>query len=177
MELWYHLQTNSNWNIGKFTKPFAGFFKGKKTTYSPQRKSLFVGIYQCWSTSRLHPWLHPLSFLICINDLTEGVTTNAKLFADNTLLFSVAHDTQTSANDLNKDLEIINNWALQWEMNFNPDSTKQAQEVIFSSKAKEICHPPLVFNNTCVSQSSSQKHVVVILDSKPISDEHLKMVL
>ena len=118
-----------------------------------------------------------LSFLIYINDLTEGVPTNAKLFADNTPLFSVAHDTQTSANDLNKDLEIINNWALQWEMNFNPDSTKQAQEVIFSRKAKEICYPPLVFNNTNVSQSSSQKHVVVILDSKLISDEHLKMVL
>ena len=118
-----------------------------------------------------------MSFLIYINDLTEGVTTNAKLFADNTPLFSVAHDTQTSANDLNKDLEIINNWALQWEMNFNPDSTMQAQEVIFSRKAKEICYPPLVFNNTNVSQSSSQKHVVVILDSKLISDEHLKMVL
>ena len=111
--------------------------------------------------------LGPLLFLIYINGL----------FADDTSLFSVAHDTQTSANDLNKDLEIINNWALQWEMNFNPDSTKQAQEVIFSRKAKEICYPPLVFNNTNVSQSSSQKHVVVILDSKLISDEHLKMVL
>ena len=157
MELWYHLQTNSKWNIGKFTKPFAGFFKGKKTTYSPQRTSLFVGIYQCWSTSRLHPWLHPLSFLICINDLTEGVTTNAKLFADNTLLFSVAHDTQTSANDLNKDLEIINNWAFQWKMNF---------KIIFSCKAKEIYHPQLVLNNISVSQSSSPKHLGGILDSK-----------
>ena len=51
-------------------------------------------------------------------------------------------------------------------MNFNPDPTKQAREVIFSRKAKEIYHPPLVFNNTIVSQSSFQKHVSVILDSK-----------
>ena len=36
--------------------------------------------------------------------------------------------------------------------------------------------PPLVFNNTSVSQSSSEKHLGVILVSKLIFDEHLKMV-
>ena len=61
-------------------------------------------------------------------------------------------------------------------MNFNPDPTKQAHEVIFSCKAKEIYHLPLVSNNTSVSQSSSQKHLGVIIDSKLIFDEHLKMV-
>ena len=70
--------------------------------------------------------LGPLFFLIHINDLTEGFTTNVRLFADDTSLFSVVHDTQTSANDLNKDLEIINNWAFQWKIIFNPDPTKQA---------------------------------------------------
>ena len=84
--------------------------------------------------------------MIYINDLTEGLTTNVKLFADDTSLFSVVHDTQTSANDLNKDLKITNNWVFQWKMNFNPDPTKQAHEVIFSRETKEIYHPPLVFN-------------------------------
>ena len=57
--------------------------------------------------------LGPLLFLIYINDLTGGLTTNVKLFADDTSMFSLVHDTQTSVNDLNKDLEIINNWAFQ----------------------------------------------------------------
>ena len=120
--------------------------------------------------------LGPLLFLIYINDLAEGLTTNVKLFADDTSLLSVVHDTETSANDLNVDLEIINNKTFQWKMNFNPDPTKQAHEIIFSRKAKEIYHPPLVFNNTSISQSSSQKHLGVILESKLILDEQLKMV-
>ena len=113
-------------------------------------------------------------FFIYINDLTEGRTTNVKLFADDTSLFSVVHNTQASVNDLNKDLKLVNNWVSQWKMNFNPDPTKQAHEVIFSCKAKEIYHPPLVLSDTNVSQSSYQKHLGVILDSKLVFDEHLK---
>ena len=84
--------------------------------------------------------LGPL-FLIYIN---EGLSTNAELFADNTSLFSVIHDIQTSTNNLNKDLERISNWATHWKMNFNPDTTKQAQEVIFSRKVKKKVHPPFI---------------------------------
>ena len=53
--------------------------------------------------------LGPILFLIYINDLSEGHSTNAKLFADDTSLSSVIHDSQTSANVLNKDLEMIHN--------------------------------------------------------------------
>ena len=115
-------------------------------------------------------------FLIHINGLIEGLTTSVKLFADDTSSFSVVLDTQASANDLNKDLKIINNSVFQWKMNFISDPTKQAHDVIFSRKVKEIYPPPLVFNNTSVSQSLSQKHLGVILNSKFIFDEHLKMV-
>ena len=114
--------------------------------------------------------------LIYINDLSEGLSTNAKLFADDTSLFSVIHDSQTSANVLNKDLEMIHNWAFQWKMNFNPDPTKQAQEVIFFRKTKKLPHPPLVFNNTNVTQSIYQKHLGIILDSKFTSENHINMV-
>ena len=102
--------------------------------------------------------LCPLLFLIYMNDLSEGLSTNAKLFADHTSLFSVIHDSQTSANVLNKDLEVIHNFAFQWKMNFNPDPTKQAQEVIFSRKKNKLPHPPLVFNNANVTQSKAPRH-------------------
>ena len=58
-------------------------------------------------------------------------------FADDTFsLFSVVHDTDTSANDLYHDLEKISEWSFQWKMKFNPDPTKEAQVVIFSKKKK-----------------------------------------
>ena len=81
--------------------------------------------------------LGPILFLLYINDLSEGLSTNAKLFADDTSLFTVIHDSQTSVNALSKDLEMIHNWPFRWKMKFNPDPTKQAQEVIFIRKTKK----------------------------------------
>ena len=49
-------------------------------------------------------------------------------------LFSFMHDMQASASNLYKDLKRISDWPTQWKMNFNPDTTKQTQEVIFSDK-------------------------------------------
>ena len=46
----------------------------------------------------------------------------------------------TSASHLNSDLSKISNWAFQWKMSFNPDPSKQAQEVIFSRKIQKTCH-------------------------------------
>ena len=48
--------------------------------------------------------LGPLLFLIYINNLANGFSSNAKLFADDTSLFSVVHNPNTTAKDLNNDL-------------------------------------------------------------------------
>ena len=106
--------------------------------------------------------LGPLLFLIYINDLPDGLSSNTKLFADDTSLFSVVHDMNTSAIELNNDLKKINNWAFQWKMTFNLDRSKQAQEIMFSRKLKKATHSPLLFNNNNVSQVNFQKHLGII---------------
>ena len=81
--------------------------------------------------------LCPLLFLIYINDLADGLSWNAKLFADDTLFFSIVYNANTTAKELNNDLVKISSWAYQWKMSFNPDPNKQAQEVIFNRKTKK----------------------------------------
>ena len=120
--------------------------------------------------------LGPLLFLIYINDLSDNLSSNVKLFADDTSLFSVTHDVNVSVRELNDDVTKISNWALQWKMSFNPDVNKQAQEVIFSRKTKGDIHPPLVFNNNIVLQVNSQTHLGVALDLKLTFEEHLSNV-
>ena len=68
--------------------------------------------------------LGPLLFLIYINDLSDNLSSNVKLFADDTSLLSVTHDNNVSAEELNEDLRKITNCALRWKKIFNPDASK-----------------------------------------------------
>ena len=110
--------------------------------------------------------LGPLLFLIYINDLSDSLSTTAKLFADDTSLYSIVQNVNTSASHLSSDLSKISNWAFQWKMSFDPDPSKKAQEVIFSRKVQKTCHPSICFNNKSVKQVPSQKHLELILDKK-----------
>ena len=69
--------------------------------------------------------LGPLLFLVYINDLPQGLPCNAKLFADDTSLFSTITSPAISSSNLSEDLVKITHWAYQWKMSFNPDITKQ----------------------------------------------------
>ena len=68
--------------------------------------------------------LGPLLLLIYVNDLPNGLKSKCKIFADDTSSFSVAHDVNTSASDINNDLKLITDRAFQWKMSFNPDPSK-----------------------------------------------------
>ena len=115
----------------------------------------------------------PLFFLIYINNLPEGLNSEVKLFADDTSLLSIVNCVNTSALTLNSDLLKIQEWAYQWKMSFNPDRTKQAQEVIFSRKKNATTHPPLFLNNSEIKLSTNQMHLGLTLDSKLSFNENI----
>ena len=116
--------------------------------------------------------LGPLLFLIYINDLPNNLVSNPKLFADDTSLFSTVTDPNVTANQIKCDLHNISTCAYQWKMNFNSDTSKQAQEVIFSRKVKVTAHPQLVLSNNLVHETANQKHLGMFLDFKLNFQEH-----
>ena len=91
----------------------------------------------CSSWASIRAGVHQSSILglflfhIYINDLLKNLSSDPKLFADDTSLFSVAHNLNTSTSNLNEDVKKINDWATQRKMCFNPDPTKQTPEVNF----------------------------------------------
>ena len=88
--------------------------------------------------------LGPLFFLIYINDLVDDLTSEAKLFAYDTSLFTIVYDEAIAADQLNRHLSIISDWADQWKMQFNPDKNKQAVQVIFSCQKYMPINPPFI---------------------------------
>ena len=76
------------------------------------------GQYFSWTSneadaSRIDTWtIILLIFLININDLSNNLATNIKLFADDTTHFSVVHNVNTYTNNLNNDLNRIRNSAI-----------------------------------------------------------------
>ena len=60
-------------------------------------------------------------------------------------------------------------------MIFNPDLSKQAQEVIFSRKTNKISHPATTFNTVPVAGTSCQKHLGLHLHEKLNFSQHINI--
>ena len=118
--------------------------------------------------------LGPLLFLIHINDLTAHLECNAKLFADDTSLFTVVQDPNAASEKINRDLALVSQWARDWRMSFKSDPQKQAVELRFSKKRLAVDHPVILFNNLPVKQVDEHKHLGLIFDSKLSFSAHIK---
>ena len=94
--------------------------------------------------------LRPMFFLVYINNLPEGPTTSAKLFANDTSLFSVVHDSAASSASLKDGLLKISQCAYQWKIMFNPNASEQTQEIVFSCKASATNHGTVFFKNVLI---------------------------
>ena len=81
------------------------------------------------------------------------------------MLYSVVKDLIITATDLNHDLDIIDKWAYQWEMEFNPDLTKQSKEVLFSRKTSSPVHPDHIYHERAVTKADDHKHLGLNLQS------------
>ena len=62
-------------------------------------------------------------------------------------------------------------------MSFNPEPSKQAQEVILTRKLQKKDYPPLYFNDSSEKETFKQKHLGMVLDFRLDFQEHWKSLL
>ena len=103
--------------------------------------------------------LGPLLFLVYINDLTDKISSQTRLFADDSSLFTCVEGVHQTQDKLVNDLKTVTSWAYQWKMVFNPDISKQASEVIFSVKKKKPEHPDLVLTGVPLARLEHTEHL------------------
>ena len=80
---------------------------------------------------------------------------------------------RSSSRSLNEDLSKISQWVYKWEMLFEDDASKQAQEVVFSRKKNSSNHNDIYFNNMPLNRKNTQKHLGLYLDAKLNLSEHI----
>ena len=151
----------SFWKITFFNRKQRVVINGVKSSWKPIRSGVPQGSF-----------LVPLLFLIFINDLPDNLICNPKLFADDVSLNAVMYEKDVCTNSLNDDQKRLYEWSVKWEMIFNPDPTKPAEEVIFTNRNLTL-HDPVSYSGVDVMQIDHHKHLGFILDSHMSYSKHI----
>ena len=118
--------------------------------------------------------LGPLLFLVYINDITDNIECDIKLFADDTSILEIIHDPLTSAGRMNTDLVRISAWGKQWKMTFN---AIKSLAILFSTKHNKPDHPPLLLGNSVIPEGTSHTHLGITLSSNLKWDAHITRIV
>lgn len=97
--------------------------------------------------------LAPFLFIIHVDDLTWGLSSNDKLLADDTSLCSIFYIIKT----INNDWVEVNKWAYRWKTIFNSGPSKYTRRVIYSKRWTKETILFWFLNIDNVSKANSQK--------------------
>lgn len=115
--------------------------------------------------------LGPLLFLIYINDLTDCVSSNIHLFADDCVIFREINDT-SDVSILQNDLNAISNWCSLWLMNLNIKKCKVLR-VCRTSTTPASYH----LNNVLLDCVSSYRYLGVHITSCLTWSVHISNII
>ena len=120
--------------------------------------------------------LGPILFLIYINDITSDITSNKKLYADDTsLYYPILKNSEHECYQVIKgDLHHIEAWAKQWKVNFNPLKTER---LLMSRKDNiNIFHCDLLFQGERIKIVNDHKHIGLTYSSNCTWKTHLNNI-
>ena len=98
----------------------------------------------------------PLLFLIYVNDIVTDIGTNIRLFADDTTLYIIVNNPDTSAELFSLDFQKIEDWAEKWLVIFQPPKT---ESLVISHKLNKPLHQTLYMQNQQINEVDTHKHL------------------
>ena len=108
------------------------------------------------------------------NDITNGITTDINLFADDTSLLDIVDDPISSAVRINHDLATLHNWVTQWLVTFNASKTVI---MTFTLKRKKNVYPAQYLNNSILTEVSSHSQLGLHLSSDLSWSNHIHNIV
>ena len=112
--------------------------------------------------------LGPLLFLVYANVISDGLSTNCRLFADDCTLFGEVNS-RSEALILQRDLDLVVTWSRTWQLPLNTSKCK----VICISNQKSPFQFRYTINNSEVQWVDNFKYLGVTVDGKLKWDKHI----
>ena len=105
--------------------------------------------------------LGPLLILIYINDITEGFSSELRLFADDCLLYRIIKSTH-DCEILQQDLDRLVRWSERWIMRFNFLNCTSMSVHQLRSRYQDYTYK---VNDVALIRTTKQKYIGVMLTS------------
>jgi hypothetical protein len=116
--------------------------------------------------------LEPLLFLAFINDLPESVTSNARLFADDCLLYRVVNSNADQLQ-LQEDLHQLEKWKKTWQLSFNADKCF----TLHISKKRKPTEYNYLLHNQMFEETKDSKYLGVTISNDLSWANHTSNIL
>ena len=116
--------------------------------------------------------LGPCLFLVYINDLPDRLTSQTRLFADDTAIHRPVANIQDQG-DLQRDLEKLEEWEASWEMKFHPDKCSTLR---FSRKHFRLEKTVYKLHGHSLAIEEATKYLGVILQHDLSWNTHIETI-
>ena len=115
--------------------------------------------------------LGPLLFLLYINDLPDTVTSQVRLFADDTAIY-LAVNSKQDCHTLQQDLDLLAQWENLWEMDFNPSKCF----VLNISRSPDKLNFPYRLHGQVLSVVNHSKYLGVTISDDLSWNKHIEQI-